>query len=74
MPSFEYKKPLGFAIINASRPDWFLYTAEKTEYGFRIEWTELKDAALVFSSEDKIAVFVEKVLDNKQIGIYQFRA
>ncbi len=49
--------------------DWFLYTVEQCSYGKRIEWTHDRKEALIFTSEEKVESFKERMLGNVLVTI-----
>ncbi len=61
-----------YAITKNGMVSWFLYTVENCSFGKRIKWTQNPKTALIFSSEEAIEVFKEKVLQNVPVGIHRF--
>ncbi len=70
--SDEFRKPNTCVIEKCGMQGWYLYTAEQCSFGTQIKWTTNLSEALMFSSEDRISTFKDKVLGNMTICVYRF--
>jgi len=66
------EKEYTFYISKATMDDWYLYSVEDCSYGKRILWTRNFDNTIVFSSEEKVETFKEKVLKHVPVNIHRF--
>lgn len=51
---------------------WYLYSVEECSYGKRILWTKNFENTIVFSSEEKVETFKEKVLTHAAVNVHRF--
>ncbi len=58
-----------YVIVKDGMTDWFLYTVEQCSFGKRIEWTHNCKEALIFTSEEKVESFKERMLENVLVTI-----
>jgi len=61
-----------YVISKEGMADWFLYTVEKCSFGKRIEWTRNRKEALIFTSEEKVESFKERMLENVTVSICRY--
>ncbi len=67
------KSPNSEYVISKKGMDtWFLYTVEECSYGKRITWTKNYKLALIFTSEEKVESFKERVLHKVTVSINKF--
>ena len=59
-----------FVISKSGMNGWYLYSVEKCSFGKRINWTQQLKNAIVFTSEQKVEMFKEKVLKNILVDIH----
>ncbi len=61
-----------YVISKIGMDSWFLYTVEECSFGKRITWTKNYDFALIFTSEEKVEAFKERVLEKVSVSINRF--
>jgi len=69
-----YKKTINneFVISKHGMDSWFLYTVEECTFGKRITWTQNYKNSLIFTSEEKVENFKERVLEKISVNINRF--
>lgn len=68
--ALKNSKEYTFVISKMGMDDWFLYAVGTHSYGKRIEWTHQISDALVFTTEQRLESFREKVLKNIPVVIH----
>jgi len=67
----EKEKEYTFYISKINMDDWYLYSVEDCSFGKKILWTQKFENTIVFSSEEKVETFKEKVLNHIPINIHR---
>lgn len=67
----EKEEKFTFYISKSNMDEWYLYSVEECSYGKRILWTQNFEKTIVFSSEEKVETFKEKVLQNANVNIHR---
>jgi len=66
------RKPNTYVIEKCGMSGWYLYTVELCSFGTQIKWTKNLNNALMFSSQDRLAVFKNKMLGDMLVCYHHF--
>lgn len=69
--SEKQETEMTFYLSKSDMDGWYLYSVEDCSFGKKILWTRKIENTILFSSEERVETFKEKVLNHVPVNIHR---